>query len=142
MNYLNLIKDNFLRRDNIKNFFTYWLTSGFILAIALLVLDIISFDSKSIGIYAFLSGSFFFVNLLQFNVLKPYSEIRRKTFIMHTIFGGLIWVFYSIIMYVLYINNFSSNYNILITFISIIFISFIYFIKYEFINNFLMNFIK
>ena len=63
MDYFNSIKDIVFRKNVIKNFFTYWLTSGFILAIALRVLDIISFDSKSIGIYAFLSGRFFFVNL-------------------------------------------------------------------------------
>lgn len=142
MNYLNSIKDRLFKKDNIKNFFTYWLTSGFILAIALLVLDIISFDNKSIGFYAFLSASFFYINLLQFNLVKYKSETKLETFIMHTVLGGLVWVTYSIIMYLLYINNFSVNTNIFITLISIIIITFIYMKNYNFIDNILNYFIK
>jgi len=142
MNYLNSIKDRLFRKDVIKNFLTYWLTSGFILAIALLVLDIISFDIKSIGVYAFLSASFFYINLLQFNLVKYKSETKIETFIMHTVLGGLLWVTYSIIMYLLYINNFSVNANIFITFISIIIITLIYMKNYKFIDNILNYFIK
>lgn len=142
MNYLNSIKDRLFRKDVIKNFLTYWLTSGFILAIALLVLDIISFDNKSIGFYAFLSGSFFYINLLQFNLIKYKSETKLETFIMHSVLGGLLWVTYSIIMYLLYINNFSVNTNIFITFISIIIITLIYIKNYKFIDNILNYFIK
>lgn len=142
MNYLNSIKDRLFRKDVIKNFLTYWLTSGFILAIALLVLDIISFDNKSIGFYAFLSASFFYINLLQFNLIKYKSETKLETFIMHSVLGGLLWVTYSIIMYLLYINNFSVNTNIFITFISIIIITLIYIKNYKFIDNILNYFIK
>ena len=142
MDYFNSIKDIVFRKNVIKNFFTYWLTSGFILAIALLVLDIISFDNKSIGVYAFLSGSFFYINLLQFNLVKYKSETKIETFIMHTVLGGLFWVTYSIIMYLLYINNFSVNANIFITLISIAILTFIYIRNYKFIDNILNYFIK
>ena len=142
MNYLNYIKDKVFRKDIIKNLFTHWLTSGFIIAIALLFLDIISFDNKSIGVYAFLSGSFFYINLLQFNLIKYKSETKIETFIMHTVLGGLFWVTYSIIMYLLYINNFSVNANIFITLISIAIVTFIYIRNYKFIDNILNYFIK
>lgn len=142
MDYFNSIKNIVFRKDVIKNFFTYWLTSGFILAITLLVLDIISFDNKSIGIYAFLTGSFFYINLLQFNLIKYKSETKIETFILHTVFGGLFWVTYSIIMYLLYINNFSVNANIFITLISITIVTFIYIRNYKFIDNILNYFIK
>jgi len=146
MNYFNYIynyiKDKLFRKDIIKNLFTHWLTSGFIIAIALLVLDIISFDNKSIGVYAFFSGSFFLINLLQFNVIKYKSETKIETFIIHSILGGLFWVTYSIIMYLLYINNFSANANIFITLISVVILTFIYIRNYKFIDNILNYFIK
>ena len=119
-----------------KNF----LKGGIILGIALTLIDIIKYKKNLISFYAFMSASFFIVNLLQFYYIDKVNKNLNRTFLLHTIVGGIVWVLYSVILYILYINNITTDVNILITLLFIIIISIIYYILLK--NNYINNILK
>ena len=84
-----------------------------------------------------MSASFFIVNLIQFYIVNKENREANLTFLLHTIVGGIIWVFYSIIMYFLYINNLSIFNIVFILATIIILVTSIYFyLTYNKILNF------
>ena len=87
-----------------------------------------------------MSASFFIVNLLQFYYIDKVNKNLNRTFLLHTIVGGIVWVLYSVILYILYINNITTDVNILITLLFIIIISIIYYILLK--NNYINNILK
>ena len=126
---------------NIYNFFeeflSYFLTSGIIISLSLVILKFISQHHNLVGFYAFASASFFIVNLMQYHVIDKENKDADLTFLLHTIVGGVIWTIYSLIMYTLYLYNFSTFNNLLITTIVIIVTTIIYFyLTYNNIFNF------
>ena len=116
---------------NIYNFFkefsSYFLTSGIIISLSLVILKFISQYHNLVGFYAFTSASFFIVNLMQFHVIDSENKDANLTFLLHTMVGGVIWTIYSLIMYILYLYNFSTFNNLLITTTVIIVTTIIYF---------------
>ena len=124
--------DNFF-----KLLIKHFVTSGILIAFILAILEIISQNNKHIELFAFTSASFFIINLIQFYIVNKNNSKANSVFLIQTILGGITWAFYSIIMYILYINNFSTLYNIFITVFIILSISLIHFtlVKYNFFNN-------
>ncbi len=118
MNYL-LVFETFIRN---------LVTSGSILAFALTLLDFIGKYVNYVGFYAFFSGSFFLVNLLQYNKIYNIDKNSTKSFLLHSIVGGIFWVLYALILYFAHENGFSRMGAISITFNFFIIISIIYLI--------------
>ncbi len=118
MNYL-LVFETFIRN---------LVTSGSILAFALTLLDFIGKYVNYVGFYAFFSGSFFLVNLLQYNKIYNIDKNSTKSFLIHSIIGGIFWVLYALILYLAHENSFSRMGAISITFNFFIIISIIYLI--------------
>ena len=110
-----------------KEFLSYFLTSGIIISLSLVILKFISQYHNLVGFYAFTSASFFIVNLMQYHVVDKENKDANLTFLLHTMIGGVIWTIYSLIMYILYIYNFSTFNNLLITTTVIIVTTIIYF---------------
>ena len=121
----------------IKDFIAYFFTSGVIISLFFVILKSISQYHNLVGFFAFVSASFFIVNLIQFYIVNKENREANLTFLLHTIVGGIIWVFYSIIMYFLYVNNLSII-NIIFILSTIIFVvTFLYFyLTYNKILNF------
>jgi len=121
----------------LKEFLSYFFTSGIIISLSLVVLKFISQYNNLVGFYAFASASFFIVNLMQYYVIDIENKQANLTFLLHTMIGGVIWTIYSVIMYFLYLYNFTTFNNILITTIVIIITTIIYFyLTYNNILNF------
>ena len=121
----------------LKEFISYFFTSGIIISLSLVILKLISKYHNLVGFYAFASASFFIVNLMQYYVVDKENKQANLTFLLHTMIGGVIWTIYSVIMYFLYLYNFSTFNNILITTLVIIITTIIYFyLTYNNILNF------
>jgi hypothetical protein len=102
--------------------------SGSIVALSLTLLDYIGENINYVGFYAFLSGSFFLVNLLQYYKIHSINKKSTKSFLLHSIIGGIFWVLNAIILYIAYENGFSRITAISISFNFFIIVSIIYFI--------------
>lgn len=124
--------DNFF-----KLLIKHFITSGIFIAFILAFLEIIIKNNKHIELFAFTGASFFIINLIQFYIVNKNNTKANSIFLIQSILGGITWALYSIIMYILYINNFSTLYNIYITFLIIISVSLIHYtlIKYDFFNK-------
>lgn len=107
-----------------KNF----LYGGIILGICLTLLELIKYNKKLIGYYAFISASFFLVTLIQFYYVDKLNPEMNYTFLYHTIVGAIIWTIFSAILYVFYLKNLDISTNILLTLLIIIVIWIIYYI--------------
>ena len=118
MDVLEFLKSMF------KNFAVY----GLFLAFALTIIEYINKSSNYIALYAFLSASFFIVNLFQYYVINSTNKKLSSTFLLHTIIGGIIWVVYSIVMYILYLNKIIGLENIILMLVFIIIVTLIYYI--------------
>ena len=110
-----------------KEFLSYFLTSGIIISLSLVILKFISQYHNLVGFYAFASSSFFIVNLMQYHVIDSENKDANLTFLLHSMVGGVIWIVYLLIIYILYLYNFSTFNNLLITTIVIIVTTIIYF---------------
>ena len=108
----------------LKNFFTY----GLFVALTLTLLELINKNINYVGFFAFLSASFFIVNLIQYYIIDKTNPKASKTFLIHTILGGLAWVLYALLMYVIYLNKFTTTQNIFILLFAIISVTFLYYI--------------
>ncbi len=113
----------------IKNF----IYSGFILGVLLSLMDIIKNSKKNIGFYAFLSGSFFVINLIQYNYIDEISYNNTETFLFHSITGGILWVVFSIFLYILYKYKIDKVLSILIMIFLVLITTIFYY--YFFLNN-------
>jgi len=107
----------------LKKFLYHLLTSGVIISILLLVLELISYNANYVEIFAFLSGSFFIINFFQFYTIGTSNINVLNQFLVQTIIGGFIWFFYAVIMYILNIYNFGLLSNIFYTLLIIIVVS-------------------
>jgi hypothetical protein len=114
-------------KDIIKNLITNLFTSGLFVAISLVILQLLSEYNNLVSFFAFASASFFIVNLFQYNLIDTTNKQATLTFLLHTIIGGVIWVSFAVLMYILYLNNFKRNDIILITAITLTIITITYF---------------
>lgn len=114
-------------------FFKNFIYSGFILGVLLSLMDIIKNSKKNIGFYAFLSGSFFVVNLIQYNYIDEISYNNTETFLFHSITGGILWVVFSIFLYILYKYKIDKVLSILIMIFIVLITTIFYY--YFFLNN-------
>ena len=130
MDVLEFLKSMF------KNFAVY----GLFLAFALTIIEYINKSSNYIALYAFLSASFFIINLCQYYVINSTNKKLSSTFLLHTIIGGIIWVVYSIVMYILYLNKITGLENIILMLVFIIIVTLVYYILFI-KNNILERFV-
>ena len=128
LNYLNNLTElKFLHKSSqklLKKFLYHLLTSGVIISVLLLVLELISYNANYVEIFAFLSGSFFIFNFFQFHTIGTSNINVLNQFLVQSIIGGFIWVFYAVIMYILNIFNFGIFANIFYTLLIIIVVTF------------------
>tara|TARA_B100001769_G_scaffold183661_1_gene145302 strand:+ start:1000 stop:1368 length:369 start_codon:yes stop_codon:yes gene_type:complete len=114
-------------------FFKNFIYSGVILGVLLSLMEIIKNSKKNIGFYAFLSGSFFVVNLIQYNYIEDVSHNNTETFLFHSITGGILWVVFSIFLYILYKYKIDKTLSILIMIFLVLITTLLYY--YFFLNN-------
>lgn len=107
-----------------KNF----LYGGIVIGICLTLLELIKYNKNLVGFYAFASASFFIINLLQFYYIDKINPEMNSVFLYHTVVGGILWVLYSVILYIFYLKNLHANTNILFTLIIITITWIIYYI--------------
>ena len=107
-----------------KNFITY----GLFVALTLTFLEVINKNINYIGFFAFLSASFFIVNLIQYYIVNETNSKASETFLIHTILGGIAWVLYSVLMYIIYLNKFTTLQNILLLLFIITIVTFTYYL--------------
>lgn len=78
--------------DLTKNFAVNFIYGGIILGIFLTLMDVIKSSKLLIGLYAFLAGSFFVINLIQYKYIRNLNESLTNYFLVHSIIGGIVWV--------------------------------------------------
>tara|TARA_Y100000389_G_scaffold195278_1_gene226483 strand:+ start:2017 stop:2415 length:399 start_codon:yes stop_codon:yes gene_type:complete len=94
-----------------KNF----LYGGIVIGICLTLLELIKYNKNLVGFYAFGSASFFIVNLFQFYYIDKINPEMSYVFLYHTVIGGILWVLYSVMLYILYLKRINTYTNILFT---------------------------
>ena len=126
--------------DFLKSMFKNFAVYGLFIAFALTIIEYINKSSNYIALYAFLSASFFIINLCQYYVINSTNKKLSSTFLLHTIIGGIIWVVYSIVMYILYLNKITGLENIILMLVFIIIVTLVYYILFI-KNNILERFV-
>ena len=86
-----------------------FIKGGLLLGIAITIIELIYKSDELLGFYAFLSASFFIVQLFQFEYVNKKSPKSTKTFLINSIIGGILFVVYVFMMYYLHINNFGTK---------------------------------
>jgi len=115
--------------DNlIKIFGRNFIYGGLILGFCLTLIDLIKNSSNNIALYAFLSGSFFIVNLFQYYYVNELSKKSMEPFLAYSIVGGLFWVTYAVLLYYLHKYTQDVRLNIIISLIIISIVSLIYYL--------------
>ena len=90
-------------------FASNFIKGGLLLGVAITIIELIYKSDDLLGFYAFLSASFFIVQLFQFEYVNKKSPKSTKTFLINSIIGGILFVVYVFMMYYLHINNFSPK---------------------------------
>jgi len=65
--------------------------------------------ASDIKLFAFSSGSFFIIQLLQFNKVINVNNENLENFLLHSVIGGISWVFISLMMYILHKLKYSKE---------------------------------
>ena len=114
--------------DNlIKTFGRNFIYGGLILGFCLTLIDLIKNSSNNIALYAFLSGSFFIVNLFQYYYVNKVSVKSMEPFLIYSIIGGVFWVIFAILLYYLYKSKLDNIIIITSMLLVIILVSLIYY---------------
>jgi len=124
--------------DIISIFAKNLIKGGILVGICLTILEIIPKTNNSIGFYAAMSASFFYVNLIQYYYVSK-LENKEHSFLYHTLIGNILWMLYALTMIILYKLNFTNIENILITFGLTVIISFIYYINIDKLTKLVQN---
>ena len=124
--------------DTISIFAKNLIKGAIFVGICLTILEIIPKTNNSIGFYAAMSASFFYVNLMQYYYVSK-LENKEHTFLYHTLIGNILWMLYALTMIILYKLNFTNIENILITFGLTIIVSFIYYINIDKLTKLVQN---
>tara|TARA_B100000787_G_scaffold164021_1_gene146271 strand:+ start:1818 stop:2177 length:360 start_codon:yes stop_codon:yes gene_type:complete len=92
--------------------------AGLTVGPCLTLLEILK-KASDIKLFAFSSGSFFIIQLLQFNKVINVNYENLENFLLHSVIGGISWVFVSLIMYILHKLKYSKE-QIMISTISLV----------------------
>jgi|ETNmetMinimDraft_21_1059911.scaffolds.fasta_scaffold124885_2 hypothetical protein len=114
---------NKIVRVSLKNF----LYGGLVVGLLLGLLELIQDSRKLLSFYAFVSGSFFIIQIIQYEYIKNMNDALLTKFLIHSIIGGIMWVLYSILLYVLYLYKYSGGKIIILMFIIHIAITLLYY---------------
>jgi len=118
---------NYINMDLTKIFAVNFIYGGIILGIILTLMDIIKSSKSLIGLYAFLAGSFFVVNLIQYKYMRNLNESLTTHFLVHSIIGGIVWVGLASLLYYLHKSKLDEM-TIIISMLSVvIFITIVYY---------------
>ena len=88
--------------------------AGLTVGPCLTLLDIIK-KSQDIKLFAFSSGSFFIIQILQLNKVINVNYGNLEDFLLHSVIGGISWVLVSLIMYILHKLKYSKEQIIIST---------------------------
>ena len=113
--------------DLTKIFAVNFIYGGIIMGIILTLIDIIKNSKSLIGLYAFLSGSFFVINLIQYNYIRNLNENLTNNFLGHSIIGGIVWLGLASLLYYLHKSKLDEITIIIIMLLVIIFITIVYY---------------
>jgi len=125
--------------DIISIFVKNLIKGSIFVGICLTILEIIPKTNNSIGFYAAMSASFFYVNLMQYYYISKLENNKEHTFLYHTLMGNILWMLYAIIMIILYKLNFTNMENILITFALTVIVSLIYYLNIDKLTKLVQN---
>tara|TARA_B100000902_G_scaffold8366_1_gene10522 strand:+ start:725 stop:1135 length:411 start_codon:yes stop_codon:yes gene_type:complete len=106
---INKIKSKNVDTNIFSIFASNFIKGGLLLGVAITIIELIYKSDDLLGFYAFLSASFFIVQLFQFEYVNKKSPKSTKTFLINSIIGGILFVVYVFMMYYLHINNFSPK---------------------------------
>ena len=113
--------------DLTKIFAVNFIYGGIIFGIILTLMDLIKSSKSLIGLYAFLSGSFFIVNLIQYKYMRNLNESLTNYFLIHSIIGGIVWVGLASLLYYLHISNLNEMTISISILLVVIFITIVYY---------------
>tara|TARA_B110000858_G_scaffold183639_1_gene224161 strand:+ start:1827 stop:2213 length:387 start_codon:yes stop_codon:yes gene_type:complete len=125
--------------DIISIFAKNLIKGAIFMGICLTILEIIPKTNNSIGFYAAMSASFFYVNLMQYYYVSKLENNKEHTFLYHSLMGNILWMLYALTMIILYKLKFTNIENILITFILTVIVSIIYYINIDKLTKLVQN---
>ena len=89
----------------LQNFIGNFIKGGLMIGIALTIIDLIAKYDGMIQFYAFASASFFLIQLFQYYHIYTIKQSSTDPFILHSVIGGIVYVFYVLLMLILYRLN-------------------------------------
>ena len=117
-----------INKDLLNVFGTNFIKGGLLIGITVTIIEIIHKSTNMINFYAFVSASFFIVQLFQYKYVNDKNEKLSPSFLIHSIIGGIIFVLYVSVMYYLHLLDYSPNNIILISLVLYIMFSLLYYI--------------
>ena len=131
---INKIKSKNVDTNIFSIFASNFIKGGLLLGVAITIIELIYKSDDLLGFYAFLSASFFIVQLFQFEYVNKKSPKSTKTFLINSIIGGILFVVYVFMMYHLHINNISSENIIVILILFYIIFTILYYLLIKSVN--------
>ena len=126
--------------DIFNRFLYNFVEGGLIVGIVLFIIDILRISNPTLLPYfGFISASFFLIQLYQFHYIKTTAKKYTMSFLYHSIYGYLILLIMSILLYLVYYHSNIKN-IIIIFFILNILIWVIYI--WCILNPLILNFIN
>ena len=119
-----------------KLFLYNFIKGGLMIGVAITIIELIYTSKYMLPFYAFVSASFFIVQLLQYEHVNYRSPDSTIPFMIHSILGGIVFVIYALILYYLHIFKVEPSIIIKILVLLYIVISILYYylIKMKIIN--------
>ena len=118
----------------IRIFLKYIIYAGLTVGPCLTLLEILK-KASDIKLFAFSSGSFFVIQLLQFNKVINVNNENLENFLLHSVIGGISWVLVSLIMYILHKLKYSKEEILISTIVLVILQVLCSIIYYKVIKN-------
>jgi len=126
--------DNINKGDIFSIFANNFIKGGLLLGLAITIIELIYKSTDLLGFYAFLSASFFIIQLFQYEYVNKKNPESTKTFLINSIIGGILFVVYVFMMYHLHINNFSSENIMVILILFYIIFTILYYLLIKSVN--------
>jgi glucan phosphoethanolaminetransferase (alkaline phosphatase superfamily) len=120
----------------VRSLFYYLFTSGLFISLTLVFLEVISKQFNVVNFFAFASGSFFIINLFQYNTVDKNNSLATPGFLLHTLLGSTVFWLLALTMIILYKMKYKRGeiINIILSLLVFFFVIYIYAYKNGYLN--------
>ena len=100
------------KKEIFSSFITNFIKGGLLIGLSVIIIEFIYKSNNLIGFFAYVSASFFLIQLFQYYYLNYKGSKGLDKFLLHSLIGGIVWVIFMIIMIV--IHKYTNNINLVV----------------------------